>query len=522
VTALAGSVAACGGSAGGDNSDNDGTGGDIVDGGEARLMIAQGIFSLDPAAVQVGNFGAQGGIMQALYDTLFYIDIASNELKPELGKSLEPASDACTEWKLQLQPNLEFTDGSPFDAEAVVYNWDRIKDPATASPQANNLAGVTATASDATTVDIKLDQQNCAFDRTVANSLGYIASPTALEQGGKDYSDAPVGAGPFVFDSWNKSANELVLKKNPDFFTEGLPHLDTITFATAGNQATVIDSIVSGQAQLANNVATPTAADDAEVAGLGIQVLAPSGGGAYQFNLKQAPFDEICARRAFAYALDPTAMDEALNQSTKVGGPMTNMMDESSPYHVDGIDFPSNDPELAAENVAECESKSNPIDFTITALSGSDQKTAEYVASRLNQVEGFDVKVEVITLQDAYTKIFVNRDYQVTSYPGGMKFHDPDPLFVNWLTSTGITNLTGYADPEMDSLVAAARSVLDENERIAAWNEVQKKWVEDIPDWMYSKGVSFFVFDPDLTGVEPVNGGLDILLTQKLGFTSEQ
>ncbi|MFF4777972.1 ABC transporter substrate-binding protein [Microtetraspora fusca] len=488
-------------------------------GGDARLLITQAIFSLDPAAVQTGNYGAQGGYMQALYDVLFYADIATNTVTGQLGESIEPVDDTCKNWALVLKPGLKFTDGTPLDAEAVVFNWERIQDPETASPQAPKLAGVTASAKNDTTVDIRLKTANCAFDRIVANSLGYIASPTAIKASGKQYAEKPVGAGPFKLAQWNRTANELKLVKNENYLTPGEPHLDSVTFATAGNAATVIDSIVSGQVQLANNVSTPTAVDDAMAAGLGVTTLKPSGGAAYQFNEKKAPFGELCARQALAYALDPAAIDKALNQSQKVGGPTYGLMDPSSAFYDESLKFPSADPAKAAAAVKECEAKGNPLHFTITALPGTDQKLAEYVASRLNQVAGFEVKVEIITAADAYTKIFVNRDFQITSYPGGMKFHDPDPLFGDWLSSGGATNLTGYATKEMDDALVAARGSRDEKDRIAAYRKVQEIWTTDLPFWIWGKPISFFVHDAKLTGVEPVNGGLDILLTQKLAYT---
>lgn len=494
----------------------------IVDGGEVKVLITQGIFSLDPARMQTANFGSQGGYLQAIYDTLFYVDSDSNTVMGSTGESLEPADDSCTRWELKVKDGVEFTDGTPYDAEAVFKHWTRLADPETASPQGVKLEGVDFEVADDLTLDIALDTANCDFDRNVASGLGFVPSPKAVESAGEDYGEDPVGAGPFVVESWNRSANELVMSKNENFHEEGQPHLDKISFITATNTATVVDSLIAGEYQLTDNGWTSTAVEDAMSGGLGVQLRRPSGGFSLQFNQDKPPFNELCARKAFAHALDPVAMNDALSQSEKTTAPLKSVFTEESEFHDESIAFPEYDLDKAAEYVAECEEKGTPLTFSITASPGNDQTTAEYVASRLNEVEGFDVTVDVITYEEAFTTIFQNRDYNINAYPGGQRFYDPAPLFNDWFLSNGVTNITGYASEEMDGLIHKAQSTRDAEERVAAWQDVARQWTEDVPTWGYMENRQYFLFDKDLAGVYPVNDAQNLLLTQRLGYTSQQ
>ncbi|MGO1182719.1 MAG: ABC transporter substrate-binding protein [Micrococcaceae bacterium] len=492
----------------------------IVEGGEVKVLITQGIFSLDPARMQTANFGSQGGMLQAIYDTLFYVDSETNTVMGSVGESIEPRDDECTSWEVAIKDGVEFTDGTPLDAAAVEAHWLRIQDPETASPQAPKLAGASFNVTGDLSLTVELDEGNCDFDRNVASGVGFVPSPTAVEQAGEDYGEEVVGAGPFVVDSWNRSANELNLVKNEDFHVEGQPHLDGISFITATNTATVVDSLVAGEYQLTDNGWTSTAVDDALAGGLGVQLREPSGGFTLQFNMQQPPFDEVCARKAFGYALDPTAITEAMSQSELMSVPLETIFRPDSDFYDEEIAFPMNDPEQAANFVQECEDMDNPLTFSITASPGNDQATAEYIASRLNEVEGFDVTVDIITLEEAYTTIFQNRDFNINAYPGGQRFYDPAPLFMDWFHSEGVTNITGYASDEMDEAIESAQATLDEEERIRAWQEVARLWAEDVPTWGYMENRQYFLFDPDLAGIYPVNDAQNLLLTQRLGYTS--
>src|SRR5690606_28782665 len=104
-------------------------------------------------------------------------DGAADETVPVLAESLEPNEDF-TVWTLKLKPGITFSDGTPFDAEAVKVNWEYRKDVSMRSPSLTYLLAVQdMTVVDATTLQITLTGPNANFDKTVSKGgLNYIAS----------------------------------------------------------------------------------------------------------------------------------------------------------------------------------------------------------------------------------------------------------------------------------------------------------------------------------------------------------
>ena len=158
--------------------------------------------------------------------------------------------------------------------------------------------------------------------------------------------------------------------------------------------------------------------------------------------------------------------------------------------------------------------------FSIVAYAGLDTNAAQYIQSALNSIPGFKVSVKVITIAQAATTVGVNHDFQLTFYPGPMFFGDPVPSFDDWLHTNGELNLTGYGTPQMDAALAGGQTTLSLAARKAAYTTVQQLWVQDLPFWLYGKAYYYFIFAKNLTGIDPVDPGNELLLFNKVGYTS--
>src|SRR5690606_5051718 len=108
---------------------------------------------LDPALCQQGFARCY-----PVFGTLMVYDADSRTAHPGMAESLE--SDDGINWTLTLRPDVTFTDGTPFDAEAVVYNWDRIRDPETLAPGRALAETMEWEVVDDLTVAITLDEPN--------------------------------------------------------------------------------------------------------------------------------------------------------------------------------------------------------------------------------------------------------------------------------------------------------------------------------------------------------------------------
>ena len=181
-----------------------------VQGGTLRMVLGEEPDQLDPArtisltASQVNNF---------ICDHLVYID-AEGLPQPWVAESWEISPDNLT-ITLKVRQGIKFHDGTALDAPAVKFGYDRIMDPAMASPYLNFLGPIKAVeAPDATTLVFTYNEPYAPFFNNATTIP--IVSPAAVEQFGDDYGHNPVCSGPFKFKEW-ETGSRIVLERNPDY-----------------------------------------------------------------------------------------------------------------------------------------------------------------------------------------------------------------------------------------------------------------------------------------------------------------
>ncbi len=236
-----------------------------------------------------------------LYDTLLVMDEKEN-LQPSLAESWEISPDGL-DYTFHLRNDVTFHDGTPFNADAVIFNVQRHID---AEDSASHEAFSRVTkmeALDDYTVKITINEPNGDFIYDVAAGTGaHQVSPTAYKQGKDAFALHPVGTGPFMFASYEPQS-EIQYVRNDNYW-KGAPLLDGITVRiNADNTARVIE-FESGTVDYIDSFL----ADDA----LELQkddtytVLTPvtPGVSLISFNVSRAPTDELAVRQAIAHAVD--------------------------------------------------------------------------------------------------------------------------------------------------------------------------------------------------------------------------
>jgi peptide/nickel transport system substrate-binding protein len=277
---LVAAVAACSSSpsssAGGSGPTTSVSAAPVKAGGSITVLESSGYSgswsTLDPAANKEG--AATQDFMTAIYGQLFELG-AGGKIIPDLATGYTFSPDAKTV-TVTLRQGVKFTDGTPFNAQAVYYNWERdlgetaIKNglnppwliamepapkgspPGTAEPAAPGAIQVTGPY----TIVVHQVVPNGAFIDQLFDAIpNWIASPTALKKEGASFGQNPVGAGPFVVSS-NVPNNELVVKKNPDYWQAGHPYLDQITFKTVGSDEAAYEALLANQGQVYENMST--------------------------------------------------------------------------------------------------------------------------------------------------------------------------------------------------------------------------------------------------------------------------
>jgi peptide/nickel transport system substrate-binding protein len=251
---------------------------------------------LDPATNI--NGAADQSQMDAIFGELFELG-PKGKIIPDLatGYSITNGGKSIT---ITLRDGVKFTDGTPFNADAVVWNLKRdLKSSCTCKP---TWPVTSVTSSGPMSVTINLSAPDGAFIDQIFDSIAnWIASPTAVQKmGEKAFAAKPVGAGPFMVVS-DTFSSQLVLKRNPHYWQKGRPYLNQLIFKTVGSDEAAYEAMLAGQGQLYEDMSTPPLLNQAAQH---FNVENQLGTSPYdlQLNTLAPPFNNKLARQAIYYA----------------------------------------------------------------------------------------------------------------------------------------------------------------------------------------------------------------------------
>jgi peptide/nickel transport system substrate-binding protein len=471
VLALAAAVlVACGSSDSGDGS-ADGAAADAGEpqsGGTATIIQHSEPRTLDPALIS-NTVSVTTLVGNALYGQLVRVQPGETELDYGLAESLE-SSDGGTTWTLTLREGLTFSDGSPLDAAAVQFNWERLADPTVAPSIASYAALVDTMSADGQALSFTLVRPIAQFGYTVArNSMNWIASPAALEGGNQAFDQDPVGAGPFVLESWQRQG-QMVLTRNDAYWDAPRPYLDELVLIANpdGNQR--LSTVMSGGA----DAATSSAQDlRVQAADQGLNVDEDESGDVITLvmNTRTAPFDDIRARQALTQAID----FDAVNAAAFGGGATipTTVFPPDTEFNGDTT-LPEYDPDAAQELFDELAADGKPVEFTLTAIQTTEnRRTNEALQAQLSQYDNVTVELEVLDYA-AWATAQAQRSFQVIA--GGVGV-DALSLYQT-LHSDSPGNLSGLEDAELDAALEALLTATDEAGRTQAFQDVAARYAD--------------------------------------------
>lgn len=450
--------------------------GEPVRGGSMTMSIFKDPGTLHPirSSTTTGRDGLSGLLV---YEPLLRLNAETGEVTPQLAEGLTPDDDLRV-WTLKLREGVVFSDGEPFDADAVKYNWDLQKDPANGSPAAGALAGVESVeVIDPLTLEITLTDPSSSFMQTVASRLWVIGSPKAIEERGEDIATNPVGAGPFVLKEWIPN-DHLTFERNPNYWQAdaGLPYLDEIIQRPLTDVEQALNTMRQGDIEvIVTQDVQVGAAMEEEFNRVG-QVS--SAGSIIAFNLTAEPFDDPRAREAFIHSIDLESINEVAlegNGLPQSEGPFV----KDSPYYDPDTTWLTFDPDRAQELWDELAAENGgPTKFTLTGFANIGAEI-EAMGAQLDQYDNVEVTIDFPDAS-ALQKAVLAHEYELSQW--GARFSGtPDPTIANLFLSGLSTNPTGYANPAFDEAVERARATVDAEEQAAAWRDAFAELAKDNP-----------------------------------------
>lgn len=433
-----------------------------------------------------------------LFSGLTTYDGETGKIIPDLATSWE-TSDSKT-WTFQLREGVQFHKGyGEMTAEDVIYSYNRIKDPETASPYAAEFAGIVSMeAPDPYTLVIELDAPNGNFLHTVANyHQGQIVSQKAIEEAGDQVRWQPVGTGPYYLESIDVSS-EIVLKRHEDYYKGPAP-IETIVFNIIKDEATATIALCNGEIDLVMRSNREENLDTLKAEGFVMNTVQNYAVALMVLNPEVEPLNDPRIRKAIAHAIDFEAITQAISPS--LTQPHHSMLMPWMDVYTDDVPKYEYDPELAKALLAEA---GYPDGFSFKNLGTSAQGVTEvqqFQIDFLSQV-GITMEMELVDTPtfnqkrnagefDTATRLLpaVNPDMILFS------FLHPDNLVPNGL------NGARYDNPEVTKLLEAARAEPDAETAYGLYTELQQIVAEELPYIPTYASNVYWPGKPEVTGV---------------------
>ncbi|WP_141502697.1 ABC transporter substrate-binding protein [Paenibacillus luteus] len=488
-------------------------------GGELTYALATSPDTLDPHR---SGLAVAVRAIRTIHDNLV-AQLPDGTIQPWLATEWSVSEDGLS-YTFKLRQDVKFHDGTPFNAEAVKYNYDRILNPETKA--ANSAALIrpykSADVIDEFTVKLNLETPSNAFLGNLSQALVSIVSPTAAQKYGDQLGKNPVGTGPFKFVSWEENS-QITVERNLDYkwapplvVNQEAPYLDKVVFKIAPEEATRIGSVQSGQV-LAGETIPPQnilALEKDEK----LQLFKSNTQGlpyTLFINQNKAPWNELKARQALQAAIDVDAIVKTLYLGTydRAWSPLTPGTfgyDKS----LEGGVKPDLDKanalldELGYVKGADGVRAKDGKKLTLHYVDGSPnrEKRNDIAAIIQQQLKQIGVAVEVEITKDVRTIVYENGNYDI--YGNSQVNSDPEALrsfYHSGAVSVGASqNLPGFKNAEVDGWIDQGLVEKDETKRQELYAKVQQAIIEQaviIPIYVFpytiaaSKTVKDIKFD---------------------------
>ncbi|WP_245864267.1 ABC transporter substrate-binding protein [Fredinandcohnia onubensis] len=475
--------------------------------------------SLDPISTTEGETFK---VTVNIFETLLNYGEQDTTLQPGLATEWTPSEDGL-EYTLKLREGVKFHDGTDFNADAVVKNFERwMNGDADQFPYYTMFGGFKGDeghvikeviAEDDFTVKFILNRPQAPFLKNLAMSPFGIASPAALEKFGGDFMKNPVGTGPFKFVEW-KENDRITLEKNADYWMEGYPKLEKIIFRSIPENSARLNALLAGEIDLMDGV---NPSDLTQIEGNpDLQTFErPSMNVGYLgFTVNRPPFDNKLVRQALNHAIDKEGIIAAFYGG--LAEPAKNPLPPALEGYNDDIEpYPYN-LEKAKELLAEA-GYPDGFEMELWAMPvprpymPDGMKVAEVIQSSFAEI---GVKAEIKSVDwGTYLEQASKGEFDAYMLGWTGDNGDPDNFIYTLLDkdSIGSNNYSYYSNDELHDILIEAQTIPDQEQRNELYKKAQEIIHEDSPWAPLVHSTPLLAGKKNLKGLLPHPTGSDIL-----------
>ena len=462
-----------------------------------------------------------------IFDRLVDVEVGTDgnsKIVPSLAESWDISDDGL-EYTFHLRQGVKFHNGNDFTAEDVAYTFHRML---TVEGGVNTefidqikgadelLAGETDTLEgvevvDDYTIKVTLKEPFAGFLASISSPGVSIYDSEATEAAGDQFGMDPavtVGTGPFEFSSWSFN-NQLVLTRNEDYW-KGASGLPGVVIKIIPNTETQSMMFESGELDILDLDYAADSVDRFTETYPDQIVQGPRVGIVYfTMNFNKEPFQDVRVRKAVQMSIDRQAILDALY------GGRGQVEQGIFPHGLIGFNPDQEeikyDPEAAKTLLAEA-GYADGFDMEIAAdSSASDTMTMalEIVSDQLAEV---GIRAEIKNYDES-TWLETRKSGELGSFMStwSADYNDPDNFIYTFFGNEEKTRIRSinYPDTEVMERVAKARTIVNENERLAEYKALEEKIIHEDAAWvpMFSR-LHLFAVSKRVQGFAPLWSGL--------------
>jgi peptide/nickel transport system substrate-binding protein len=445
---------------------------------------------LDPARETDGE---SFYIADNVYETLTEFKPGSTDLVPGLAESWTASADGL-EYTFKLRKGIKFHDGTPFNADAVVYSLSRQfkqdhpdydKGPWqywSAMDMDNIIKDVVAV--DSLTVKISLKKPEAPFLSNLAMNFSAIVSPTAAKKYGKDFSNNPVGTGAFKFVSWVKDDN-IVLERYTGYWGDKA-YLDRVIFKVIPDATARYLALKKGEVDI---IDFPNPSDIAAIeADANLKVVKQAGMnvGYLAMNMDKKPFGDKRVRQALNYAVNKAEIIDAVYGPLGVAA--KNPIPPDMWSYNSSIEEYGFNPEKAKQLLAEA---GYPKGFKATLWAMPVSRPYNPNAKRMAEVlqaqfKAVGVTVEIVSYDwGTYLDKIAQGEHDMCLIGWTGDNGDPDNFLYVLLSAAATVkpaqNYSFWKDEQFNALIKEAKETADQAKRTQLYEQAQVIFHEEAP-----------------------------------------
>lgn len=461
--------------------------------------------TMDP---QVTNYDSTIRVTLNICEPLVWMPTAT-DIVPGLAESWEISEDG-TEYTFHLKQGVTFHDGTPFNAEAVQFTFDRViagdlaaagatpsADPIITPGQAHDQLGPYDHSEiiDDHTIKVVLKTAFAPFLTGLNGYLG-IVSPTAVRSMGLDgFARAPVGTGPYIFSEWVE-ADHITITKNPDytwgssyFSNQGAAYFDEIEFKIIADASVRTGTVTTGETQYIDAI-DPLQYEDLSSNGdvVVIKQQQPGSGRILLLNLsRETPIADIAVRQALAYGLDRDALNQAVygGLNEPAYSPLMRITLGYDPATEALFNYDKAKAEQTLEDAGwvmngdyrEKDGVKLSLYWPVQERE-PDKSQATFCQGAWREI-GVEVVIDVMERGLLSQTITEDNNYDIT--PMWFSYADPDVLrTIFWSHNQDAFNRSKYNNPEVDGWLEQAYQTNDEATRKDLYSKIQMQVLNDV------------------------------------------